>query len=59
MPSRIILCLICGKKGRLARCKYTQICSIERGEKLRKAYQTRFNKKLSGTLLNELVHLTC
>ncbi|CAF0890234.1 unnamed protein product [Rotaria sordida] len=59
MPGKIILCLICGKKDRQARCKYTQICTIEREEKVRKAYQTRYNKELSGTLLNQLVHAIC
>ncbi|CAF3867898.1 unnamed protein product [Rotaria sordida] len=59
LPGKIILCLICGKKDRQARCKYTQICTIEREEKVRKAYQTRYNKELSGTLLNQLVHAIC
>lgn len=59
MPGKTITCLLCGKSRREARSKYTQICTIEREEKIRTAYGHYYNQELYGTLLNQLVHSAC
>ncbi|CAF3810316.1 unnamed protein product, partial [Rotaria magnacalcarata] len=59
MPGKIYPCILCERKSRQSRSNYTQICTIEREEKIREAYQIRYNEELRGTLLNELVHSKC
>ncbi|CAF4064432.1 unnamed protein product [Rotaria sp. Silwood2] len=59
MPSKIILCILCGKKSRSARSKYTKICTSEREEKIREGYRRRHGKELNTSLLNQQVHVVC
>ncbi|CAF0759501.1 unnamed protein product [Adineta steineri] len=59
MPSAIILCVVRGKTGRLARSNLTQLCTSEREEKVRLPLRIRYKKKLNHSLLNEHVHKLC
>ncbi|CAF5038745.1 unnamed protein product [Rotaria sp. Silwood1] len=51
MPSKIIPCVLCGKQGRLARLKYTKICTTEREEKIREGYRRRRDQEFYVSLL--------
>ncbi|CAF4186887.1 unnamed protein product [Rotaria sordida] len=59
MPSKIIPCVLCGKQGRLARSKYTKICTTEREEKIREGYRRRRGQELNAALLYQQVHVNC
>ncbi|CAF3347405.1 unnamed protein product [Rotaria sp. Silwood2] len=59
MPSKIITCVLCGKRTREARSKYTVICTTERERKVFLGYRLRYNKELNVSLLNEQIHVTC
>ncbi|CAF0803876.1 unnamed protein product [Adineta steineri] len=59
MPSKIILCVVHGKTGRLARLNFTQLCTSEREPEVRLALRIRYKKKLNHRLLNEHVHKLC
>ena len=59
MPSIVVPYILCGKQGRLARSKYTKICTIAREEKIREGYRCRRGIELNSPALNQQVYVSC
>ena len=59
MPAQLVLCVICNKKGRYARSKYTEICTMEREENIQEWFRRLHRKDLNYSLLNHQIHVTC
>ena len=59
MPSEIVHCFICGRRERGPRSKYTLIGTVERAQKVYKAYQEHNGKSLNYSLMNTKLHVSC
>ena len=55
MPSEIVHCVLCDRRNRAARSKFTKITTSERQEKIYDDY-----KKRNGySLMNKKIHISC
>ncbi|CAF4148212.1 unnamed protein product [Rotaria magnacalcarata] len=59
MPSQIVHCLLCDRRERTARSKFTTIMTVERQEKIYEGYENRHGKSLNYSLINKKVHVSC
>ncbi|CAF3953138.1 unnamed protein product, partial [Rotaria sp. Silwood1] len=59
MPSEIIHCVLCDRRERGARSKFTTITTMERQQKVYEAYEKRHGQPLNYSLINRKVHCSC
>ncbi|CAF1371485.1 unnamed protein product [Rotaria sordida] len=59
MPSEVIYCVLCDRRERGARSKFTTITTVERQQKVYEAYEKRHGRPLNYSLINKKVHCSC
>ncbi|CAF1472172.1 unnamed protein product [Rotaria sordida] len=59
MPSEVIHCVLCDRRERGARSKFTTITTVERQQKVYEAYEKRHGRPLNYSLINKKVHCSC
>ncbi|CAF3490847.1 unnamed protein product [Rotaria sordida] len=59
MPAEVIHCVLCDRRERGARSKFTTITTMERQQKVYEAYEKRHGQPLNYSLINKKVHCSC
>ena len=59
MPSEIVHCVLCDRRNRAARSKFTKITIRERQEKMYEGYKKRNDYSLNDSLMNKKIHISC
>ncbi|CAF3423350.1 unnamed protein product [Rotaria sp. Silwood2] len=59
MPSEVVHCVLCDRRERGARSKYTTITTVERQEKIYEGYKKRYGQPLNYCLIKKKVHVAC
>ena len=59
MPSEIVHCVLCDRRNRAARSKFTKIITRERQEKIYEGYKKLNGYSLNHSLMNKKIHISC
>ena len=59
MPSEIVHCVLCDRRNRAARSKFTKITTSERQEKICEGYKRRNGYSLNHSLMSKKIHISC